>query len=478
MNYHKIWSPLKTQIVGAILTDDLDGANTFLRKAPEDFKLMAGLIEKAQAQARPLSLYTSTGPKYAISSVSYTCGVGCEMCWSGFNDKTKLFDNYKNLSPDEFDDWMPWVEYGDMVMLAGLGETLDSPHIFDHLNKLRNKTTYLTTSGSTLTLKKGKKLIESGLSYLSFSYEGETQAGHGSGDKKYSEQFWENITQLNILKDKLASSSPVLRMQIAVNLENLSQLHTLIEKAVAHNIKSVEFFFMIPANRELFEKSVFIDYEKSREQIRKVLNYWVSTGLDISIFNRNNLSEKPTSCHFIDLTAIFNLNRYVPQPCCGPLRLPLETGGFTPDQYWNSFPLRYFRYLHANDGKETVPSLCDTCWARDPDKFANSIQESFAPEKNPGNVIPVYQKASNLKRQDKFDQAVEQFEYVIKTSQDSELLGKAYFHIGEMELVQGHFENAFSQFEKAIHYQYDHQLAFCYFYLLWIILNKNNLPNV
>ena len=263
MNYHEIWSPHKTQFVGAILTDDLDEAKTILRKAPEDFKLIADLLEKAQSQAKPLSLYTSTGPKYAISSVSYTCGVGCEMCWSGFNDKTKLFDNYKNLLPNEFDDWIPWVEYGDMVMLAGLGETLDSPYIFDHLNKLRNKTTYLTTSGSTLTPKKGKQLIESGLSYLSLSYDGESIYGHGSGDKDYTHRFWKNITELNLLKDQLGFSNPVLRMQIAVNLENLNQLHSLIEKAVANDIKSVEFFFMIPANRELFEKSIFYDYKKS-----------------------------------------------------------------------------------------------------------------------------------------------------------------------------------------------------------------------
>ncbi len=464
----------KAQIARLILTDDLDEAKRTLQKAPEDFNLMRGLMEKVQAQTRPLDSYRNSGPKYAISSVSYTCGVGCEMCWAGFHDKTKLFDNYKNLLPEEFDDWMPWVEYADMVMLAGLGETLDSPYIFDHLNKLRNKTTYLTTSGSTLTLKKGKQLIESGLSYLSLSFDGETVAGHGSGDKEYTRRFWENITQLNTLKDQLASSSPILRMQIALNLENLDQLHSLIEKAVAHNIKSVEFFFMIPSSGELFEKSIFSDYENSREQIKKVLSYWSSEGLDISIFNRKDISEKPTSCHYIDLTAIFNLDRYLPQPCCGPLRLPLETRGLTPERYWNSFPLRYFRYLHANDEKERVPSLCDFCWARNPDKFANSIQESFAPEKNSENLIPVYQKASNLKKRNEFDPAIQQFEYVIKTTQDSDLLGKAHFHIGEIELGQGRFENAFSHFQKAIHFQFRHQLAFCYFYLLWIILDKNN----
>ncbi len=455
------------------MTDDLNEAKKVLRETPEDFQLMARLAEKVQGRSHPLPLHKHPGPRFAMSSVSYTCGVGCEMCCSGFNDKTKLFDNYKNLSPSEFDEWSPWVEYGDEVMLVGMGETLDSPHIFDHLEKVRHKTTYLTTSGSTLTAKKAERLIQSGLNYLSLSFGGETTAGHGGGAINYSNLFWKNVTQLNVLKDKLKSSHPILRLQICVDLDNLGQLHSLIEKAVSKNIEEVELFYMIPSSHELFEKSVFSDYENSGEQIRTVLNYWLAKGLEISIYNRKELPEKPTSCHFADLLLIFNLDRYSPQPCCGPFKLPLETTGLTPDQYWNSFPLRYFRYLHANDGREKVPSLCESCWARDPNKFANSIQKAFASNKNPSNLIPIYQKASALKKQNKLKQAIEEFERVIETAEDSELLGKSHFHIGEIELMQENFENAFAQFREALRYQYNHQMAFCYFYLLWIILDKN-----
>ena len=204
------------------------------------------------------------------------------MCCSGFNDKTKLFDNYKNLSPSEFDDWSPWAEYGEEVILVGLGETLDSPNIFDHLNKLRNKTTYLTTSGSTLTAKKAEQLIKADLTHLSFSFDGETNAGHGSGDINYTNLIWKNVTQLNRLKDKLESSHPTLRLKISVDLENLNQLQSLIEKAVAHDFKEVELFYIIPSNKELFEKSVFSDYENSCEQIKTVLSYWPDKGLEIS----------------------------------------------------------------------------------------------------------------------------------------------------------------------------------------------------
>ncbi|MZH03388.1 MAG: hypothetical protein F3745_08365 [Nitrospinae bacterium] len=475
MNQHQTWSSFKTKIVKSILTDNLDETRRVLQQVPEELKLLADLVEKVQAQTLPLPLHKHSGPRFAISSVSYTCGVGCEMCWSGFSDKTRLFENYKNLSPSEFDDWGPWAEYGDEVMLVGLGETLDSPHIFDHLNKLRNKTTYLTTSGSTLTAKKAEKLIKSDLTHLSFSFDGETTAGHGSGDIDYSNLFWKNVTQLNALKDKLKASHPILRLQISVDLENLNQLQAIIEKAVAHDVREVELFYMIPSNKELFEKSVFSNYENSCEQIRKVLSYWLDKGLEISIYNRKELPEKPTSCHFADLLLIFNLDRYLPQPCCGPFKLPLETRSLTPDQYWNSFPFRYFRYLHANDGKEMVPSLCDSCWARDPNKFANSIKESFTSNKVSENLLPVYQNASTLKNQNKFSQAVEEFQRVINETKDSDLLGKSHFHIGEIELSQEHYENAFSHFREAIHYQFNHQMAFCYFYLLWVILDKNSL---
>jgi hypothetical protein len=70
----------------------------------------------------------------------------------------------------------------------------------------------------------------------------EANAEHKSGDINYTNLIWKNVTQLNRLKDKLESSHPTLRLQISVDLENLNQLQSLIEKAVAHDFKEVEFF--------------------------------------------------------------------------------------------------------------------------------------------------------------------------------------------------------------------------------------------
>jgi hypothetical protein len=64
---------------------------------------------------------------------------------------------------------------------------------------------------------------------------------------------------------------------------------------------------------------------------------------------------------------------------------------------------------------------------------------------------------------------------MIETTKDSELLGKSHFHICEIELSQENYENAFTQFREAIRHQYNHQMAFCYFYLLWVILDKNTV---
>lgn len=40
--------------------------------------------------------------------------------------------------------------------------------------------------------------------------------------------------------------------------------------------------------------------------------------------------------------------------------MPLEINGLTPEEYWNSFPFRYFRSLHFSGTPENLPELLGT----------------------------------------------------------------------------------------------------------------------
>ncbi|MBT4556037.1 MAG: hypothetical protein HOC42_00720, partial [Nitrospina sp.] len=95
---------LKKEIIHFILNDNLEQADKLLaQSAPSELNDLAKLLNKTPRQSHPLSEWKSPLPKFITTSVSYTCGIGCEMCNSGFADKTSLFEDYKYLSPDEFE---------------------------------------------------------------------------------------------------------------------------------------------------------------------------------------------------------------------------------------------------------------------------------------------------------------------------------------------------------------------------------------
>ena len=206
-------------------------------------------------------------PKIFTTSVSYTCGIGCEMCYAGFSDKTSLFDDYKYLSREEFDALSSWLKSASHVALVGLGETLDSPHIEYFLNNLKNKISFISTSGMPLNRKLIEKLIQSQLHYLNLSFDGQTTSGHGSARAIYIKKFWKKVELVQKIKQSLNVSHPALHLTVAVDLENIDQMDEILRSAHNNDILSVDLIYMIPYNRPLYKKSVFPRWENSKNKI-------------------------------------------------------------------------------------------------------------------------------------------------------------------------------------------------------------------
>ena len=145
------------EIIPCILTDNLEQAGKLLTQSTHpELEELANLLDKTPRSRVPLAGWSSPLPKFITTSVSYTCGIGCEMCNAGFADKTSLFEDYKTLTPEEFEALSPWIQNASHVALVGLGETLDSPHLEYFLEKLKDKITFISTSGVPLN----KKVIE------------------------------------------------------------------------------------------------------------------------------------------------------------------------------------------------------------------------------------------------------------------------------------------------------------------------------
>ena len=461
-------SSRRNEIIRCILTDNLEQADQLITQSPQkDLKELANLLSKTLRNRAPLSGYVSPLPKFISTSVSYSCGIGCEMCNAGFANTTSLFEDYKHLTRKEFEALSPWFEQASHVALVGLGETLDSPNLEFFLEKLRDKITFISTSGVPLNKKVIEKLIRAQLHYLNLSFDGKTTAGHGGGRDSYINKFWEKVGLIHKTKQALNVSHPILHLTVAVDSENINQLDDIINLAKSHNIPSVDLIYMVPHTHSLYEKSVFMDLGNCQEKINSVMGKWNALEMHVRFFEKTQLESSPETCYFVDKHLMFNLNRQKPDLCCGSLDMPLQLDGLTPWEYWNSFPFRYFRSLHFSETQENLPEVCRNCWVLHPEKL-NSFFRNEVPSNE--SCLKWYRQAGQYKLRNKFAKAGPLYQKIVQLSQDPQLIGKSWFHLGEISLKNNRQDEAFERMKKAIRFCFNHALAFAYLSLLHRIL--------
>ena len=450
------------EIIRSILTDNLEQAGKFLAQAryPE-LEELANLLDKTPRNRVPLARWNSPLPKFITTSVAYTCGIGCEMCNAGFADKTSLFEDYKTLTPEEFEALSPWIQNASHVALVGLGETLDSPHLEYFLEKLKDKITFISTSGVPLNKKVIEKLIHAQLHYLNLSFDGKTTAGHGGGRDSYINKFWEKVGLIQKTKQTLNVSHPILHLTVAVDSENTHQLDEIINSAQSHNIPSVDLIYMVPNNQILYEKSVFTDLEIFRQQLNPMMDKWNGMGMHIRFYEKTRWESSPQTCYFVDKHLMFNLNREKPDLCCGSLDMPLEINGLSPEEYWNSFPFRYFRSLHFSGTHENLPEVCQNCWVLHPGKFSDTFQNE-----DPADCMKWYREAGQFKSANQVEEAEPLYQKIVQVSGDPQLVGKAWFHLGELSLKGNRQDEALECMRNAVRFCFNHALAFAFLALL------------
>ncbi len=462
------WPNLQNKVMSAILVDDLTEAKKLLQQDDGKLSGISELLKQVTGKPIPLKNLTAPPPKQIHTAVSYTCGIGCKMCGSGFHDKTSLFEDYKQLSPEQFGEVLPWIHSADLVVYVGQGETLDNPHIYDFVKKSELKQSTLTTSGIPLTREKLKRLIQSSLQTLNFSFDGLTAAGHGSGNEKYSQTIWKKIEMVQAVKKEFNSETPHVMITMVLNKENVDQIGEMVDLARARGVYLLQLDVMVPHNPGLYKQSIFTDFKyyqkKINEEIKKgnAKDLWVRIGDDVEI-------KDSQPCHFIDKMLIFNLDRYLPSVCCGPITMPLKIQGYSTDTYWNSFSFRYFRYMHGTGKSETLPVACDTCWAMNPLKFAKNLQ----PDDSNFKARPLYLEATELKNNNQWGQAEKNYKTIIQNSDNPVWKGKCYFHLAEREMQEKNYPKAYTLFKLTIKNYFGHQLAFAYLYLLMMLLEKN-----
>ncbi len=457
------------QIFQFILNDDLPKAELSLRNNQEkDLELVATLLDKVKHKPPPLKSLRSRLPKLYVISTAYTCSMKCKMCLSRFQE-IPMQGKDKHLTPEKFDELRPWIEAGSMTSFAGAGETMDTPYLFDFLEKLKDKPTVLVTSGMTLNEHSMRKLIENRLNFLHLSFDGKTSLGHGAGKDSYIENFWEKVQRIQHIKKELKNEYPNICLRVTMDRENLDNFDEMAEMALEYGVHEIIIALMSPYTEKLFDKSLFVDFDAHKKKLNEKITKWRKKGANIRVSLRNKLLyDHNRVCPSVDniLNFVFQMDH--PVICCTSFTTPTAVGDYSINKYWNAFPFRYFRFLHFCSEPEALPRLCQICWVENPKKFSEEGLEQTM-FKNQGEAVRFYNEGSKLKKNNKLKESKKLFRRVLEQKPDYSFTGQTYFHLGEIKVIEKKYSEALSLMKLAVQYCFHHKKAFVYLYLLYML---------
>lgn len=471
---------MKNKVINAILMDDLKGAESLIPNHSEGFEMLSSLLKEVKSKPFPLSELKAKAPKYIGIHLSYTCGLQCEMCNSGFQDRTFLYRDYKYLLPEQFDKLSFWINSASDITFVGVGETLNSPHIDYFVKKIANKHSVIFTNGIPLSKKKIELLINYNLNVMVLSFDGKLSLGHGKGEKEYIQWFWNKVKQIQEIKETFRSSLPLIKLTIAVADENLNDLDNIIAAALRHGINHVMLALMSPCNKNMFDKSVFVNFNESKRKINSIVSKWNKRGAVVTVSNyRKKLYNAHKVCLYVDNWIFFHGRNSTFRLCCGSIDMPVYFFDTPQMNYWNSFPFRYFRYLHFCLNREDLPITCKNCWSINLKKHAQdcvTFNNHLSNKKDSSfNLLVFYKSASVFKKNNQNKKAEKLFLKILQFKPEPELMGKIYFHLGEIELKRKDYRKALRFMKLSVQYCFNHAMAFAYLYLLLMRLEKKNL---
>ncbi len=469
------------EVLDLLMTDRLEDAACALARESEPDPVLKNLIARARGRDKPLASLTADLPEYVVVNPSYTCNIGCKMCITGFHNKTEIDPNYKYLSPEQFEKAKPWIRTGTHVFFVGIGETLDSPHLFDFLEDVDGPVKVVTTSGVPLTREKIRMMIETGVQILNFSFDGKTSVGHGDGKDTYIKNIWNKIDLVRKVKEELSSETPVMGLNVTVNRENLSDLDNLFTQARERDIRDILLLPMSVVEDSgrispmLYEKSFGPDFDRCSAEFKNIVDRWNRNGLRLQVNAYSEYHERAEVCSYVDNTIQIHGLSSGPNICCGKIEMPLTFWDTPPEEYWNSLPFRYFRYLHFVGERKGLPRECQDCWILETRRYYKTCGEALHTAPLKVDPIPVYQEASRLKLEGLWNQAEARFKEVLTLTEDDALKGGVYFHLTEIELGRGNDEEALDCIQKCIQHNFDHKRGWAY---LSLLMRITGLPKV
>lgn len=314
-------------------------------------------------------------PVHVQVEVTNACNLKCATC-----HRDLLYPHPQHMELDVFKKAIDEIQ-PKRVNVSGIGEPFINKDIFEMIAYAGNAGAKVNCATNfTLVERKIEDIVKSGIGQLKVSIDAARRETYYRIRKKdLYETLIANIKDINETKKRLNSTTPSIRLNYALQCDNIDELLDTIELARSLDIKSMYIQYLEYTDRE--NRREILTGDLTVERLRKTIEaadaltkrYGIATNLpiwfrDFDIYWNKMLpieefkpNKKP--CYFPWFTAWIDADGTV-RPC--PI-IPWQLGvahmgniGSTPFmEIWNNKEYQEFRRALANGERPTEP--CKTC---------------------------------------------------------------------------------------------------------------------
>ncbi len=344
----------------------------------------------------------SPGKKFSAWQIELTtrCALRCVMCCRQGHEHLPR----KDMSMQDFERIIPYLQDVESVVLEGWGESLLHPHLLDAVRLVKKAGTRVgfVTSGMGLNRDYVAALVEAKTDFIGFSLSGaEAQTHEAIRVNSRLAEILDHIQMFQELKARNRSAQPHIHIVYLLLKKNLAEVPALIRMAKDLGVPEILLIHMaLITNPAQEEQRIFGREDRKEEEGIIAEAQKLARKLRISLKPRPLLSQEVAVCSedplrnlYISVNGNVSPCVYLRPPVPTPFRrifhgaeVLTEKVGFgnifrTPfPEIWNHPEYESFRACYSRR-REMVEKMTAVFW--DPDKWKAGESRSFPPPPAP-----------------------------------------------------------------------------------------------
>ncbi|MBP1609746.1 MAG: hypothetical protein H6Q04_1981 [Acidobacteria bacterium] len=303
------------------------------------------------------------GPETVNLELTLRCNLKCRMCQRSSQGFT--LPEVTDMPMAMVEKVLPLLKDAKYIWLSGFGEPLMHEDLVPIIRKIRtvNKTTEIgfTTNFVLMTGRKLIDIIQSGLSLVQVSIDGDNELGHAfspsqGGVARYQDVLWRNLRAFHATKQDIGVRNPKLQFCFVGMKRNINQLEAIIKRGLEVGLSSIVVQPVRDYHGCLKGEDLFEHRGYALPVLDQAREFAGRNGVEfICRFMDDKMSVTRHQCNFPRVFFHVSVNGDV-YMCCEGIAAGQNIETTDPKAIWNSPPYRQLRRELAS-GK-----LRKKCW--------------------------------------------------------------------------------------------------------------------